>query len=114
MRIVIAKNGHEDEAVRGLRQNMERSKPSDNWDAFFIQQSSIGPSSWMPRFRRAMHRVEILSNVGMTTVGDLFDVHQGTLTGQNRAFVLSLRELESLPKRERSSLPTDREQFDDT
>jgi hypothetical protein len=49
-----------------------------------------------------MNRVEVLSAIGMTKVGDLFSVHQGVLTGYNRAFVLSLQELESLPKRERS------------
>jgi hypothetical protein len=101
VRIVIAKSGHEDEAVRGLRRNMEQSKSSDDWDAFFVQRSSIDPASWMPRFRQAMYRVEALSGIGIAKVEDLFSVHQGIRTGCKQAFVLSREKLEGLPKKER-------------
>ena len=102
VRIVIAKSGHEDEAIRGLRQGVERATPANEWDAFSLQRSSIESASWMPRFRRAMQRTELLSAAGMTKVKDLFSVYQGILTGCNAAFVLSSRQLQSLPKRERA------------
>jgi methylase of polypeptide subunit release factors len=101
VQIVIAKSGHEDEAVRGLRRKTEQGESSGDWDAFFIQRSAIGSASWMPRFRQAMRLAEVLSDIGMATVGDLFSVHQGIRTGFKQAFVLSLDKLESLPKKER-------------
>ena len=101
VKILIAKSGHEDEAIRGLRRNIDVPKSPETWDAFSIQRPSIDSASWMPRFRQAMRRVESLLEAGMTTVEDLFSVHQGIRTGQNQAFVLSLQEFESLPKKER-------------
>ena len=48
-----------------------------------------------------MQLVETLAASGVASVADLFDVHQGIRTGDNKAFVLSAAELASLPKKER-------------
>ncbi len=102
VKIVIAKSGHEDEAIRGLRQDADRSSSPAEWDVFHIDSAVVTSASWMPRFREVMRRIEILAERGLTTVGDLFTVHQGTLTGYNKAFVLSVEEIDSLPKKERA------------
>ncbi|NQU26081.1 MAG: hypothetical protein HQ567_32750, partial [Candidatus Nealsonbacteria bacterium] len=91
----------EDEAIRGLRQHLEHSTAPNEWDSFLLHAVSIEPASWMPRFRRAMQRAELLAMAGMTTVGELFSVHQGIRTGCNPAFVLSSRDVEDLPGKER-------------
>ena len=102
VRVLIAKSGHEDEAIRGLRQHLEYSTAPREWDSFLLHPVSITSASWMPRFRRAMQRAELLAMAGMTTVKDLFSVHQGILTGCNPAFVLSSKDLESLPGKEKT------------
>jgi methylase of polypeptide subunit release factors len=101
VRIVIAKSGHEDEAIRGLRKQTERSLSPSEWDVFPIGSAVLTSASWMPRFRGIMQRIEMLTEKHLPTVEDLFSVHQGTRTGHNKAFVLSLEELDSLPKKER-------------
>ena len=102
VRVLIAKSGHEDEAIRGLRQHLEYSTAPREWDSFLLHPVSITSASWMPRFRRAMQRAELLAMAGMTTVKDLFSVHQGIRTGYNPAFVLSSKDLESLPGKEKT------------
>jgi hypothetical protein len=101
VRIVVAKSGCEDAAIRALRRDLTVSSSPTEWDTFTIQQPTLSTASWMPRFRRSMELVEALSAVGMTRVEDLFTVHQGILTGANKAFVLSAEEYQSLPRRER-------------
>ena len=102
VRVLVAESGSEDTALRGLRQNLERSSSPTNWDVFWVQSDSLSPASWMPRFRRSMKLVEYLNGSGITKVSDLFSVHQGIRTGNNKAFVLSATELLSLSKKERA------------
>jgi len=102
IRVIMAKSGCEDLALRALRQKRQLSAEPTHWDVFEIQRSSISPASWMPRFRHVMQRVEALASAGVPAVADLFDVRQGALTGNNGVFVLSATELAQLPKKERT------------
>lgn len=98
--VLVASSGFEEKALRGLRQPQLRAQESDSWDVFPIHQSVLSPSSWMPRFSRVMKRVEEVTSKGLPATGDLFHIHQGARTGDNRAFVISDKELRGLPKRE--------------
>jgi len=100
-KVLFAKTGREEVALRGLRQDSRPSDEDQGWEMFDVGESVLSSASWMPRARRSMQLVESLSETGMTTVGDLFRVHQGIRTGLNKAFVLSSEELKGLPKRER-------------
>ena len=101
VRVLAAKSGSEDAALCALRRGSERSPSPADWDVFSVQEQSLTSASWMPRFRHSMQLVETLAASGVASVADLFDVHQGIRTGDNKAFVLSAAELASLPKKER-------------
>jgi len=101
IKVAVAKDGCEDAVLRALRRGVDRSPTPDKWDVFSVSASSITPANWMPRFQRSMKMAEILEAAGMTRVGDLFSVHQGILTGYNKAFVLKVEELTTLPQTER-------------
>jgi hypothetical protein len=103
VRILVAKSGCEDAAIRALRRVPERSPAPAEWDVFSVREQSLSSASWVPRFRSSMHLVENLAAAGVPRVSDLFHVHQGTLTGNNKVFVLSAAELSGLPRRERAS-----------
>jgi hypothetical protein len=100
IRVLVAKSGFEDAAIRGLRRDAEVSISPAEWDVFTVQERTFSSASWMPRFRHSMQLVEKLAAAGMTKVGYLFTVHQGIRTGNNKAFVLSSEELATLPKTE--------------
>jgi len=100
-RVLFAKTGREEVALRGLRQDSGPTDEDQGWEMFEVGQSVLSSASWMPRPRRSMQLVESLAEAGVTTVGDLFRVHQGIRTGLNKAFILSSEELNGLPKRER-------------
>jgi hypothetical protein len=99
--VLVAKSGFEDAAIRGLRRDTESSSSLAGWDVFTVQERSLSSASWMPRFRDSMQLVETLTAAGMTRVEDLFIVHQGIRTGNNKAFVLSAKDHESLPSKEK-------------
>jgi adenine-specific DNA-methyltransferase len=88
--IVIAADGAEDSSLRALRQDTEfvdrQDKTFEVYDAppgFISQQPT-----WTPRPESYRKAVEWLSGLEMPTVGDLFLVHQGALTGLNEAFII--------------------------
>lgn len=94
--------GSSDLALRALRKH---DKPDhvrclENSKEFSIY--AVSPeallNSWAPRPYRSALLLAALA--GRPKVGDLFSVQQGTITGFNSAFLLSLGELENLPKQE--------------
>lgn len=100
--VVIASEGAEDAAIRGLRQPTEPadSAPERRWEVFEVAPGTISPANWSPRPRRHLELIEQMAATGMTKVGQLFAVHQGTRTGCNPVFLLSEHEMNALPKEE--------------
>lgn len=105
MSMLYAKQGHEDEALRILRldQGGEFAAVRNESEAQVTRTSTrlLTPTSWTPRGEITTRLLEEVSRRKIPTVSNLFDVRQGSRTGMNDAFVLSVSELETLPKRER-------------
>ena len=101
IKVVLAEEGYEDAALRALRQETFHTPITDHWEIFSITPDSISPNSWLPRSSKYMKLSEDLSAIGMTTVADLFDVHQGIRTGCNKAFILNINSINSLTSKER-------------
>ena len=101
--VILAKEGSEERALRAARQGYRPPESSEeaSFDVFETDQNSFLPASWLPRSRRSTRLIEKLLTRGMTTVSDLFDIHQGIRTGHNRAFVFRLEQLEEFPPPER-------------
>ncbi|MDO8588777.1 MAG: N-6 DNA methylase [Armatimonadota bacterium] len=100
-RILLAEEGAEDAAIRGLRRAAKVPPgESEGWEHYEMAPPKASSVSWLPRPRKQLEVIERLSGT-MTVVGDLFDVHQGIRTGCNPAFILSSDELETLPESER-------------
>lgn len=89
--------------MRALRRLRYLGQPSDYpiGEGFSIYRSpglGQGRESWAPRPYRSWRLVQNLS--ALPTVGQLFHVRQGALTGSNSAFLLTHEEWESLPSPE--------------
>jgi hypothetical protein len=89
--IVIATDGAEDSALRALRQDREYIDRQDK--SFEVYDSSpefiMQQPSWTPRSEGYRRAVEWLDSLRMPTVGILFNVQQGALTGLNEAFIIT-------------------------
>jgi SAM-dependent methyltransferase len=101
IRLLLAEEGREDEAIRGMRRYREAGGPSrgDGWEVAEAPDTMVA-ESWMPRSGEQIRWIETLSHAGIPKVGELFVVHQGIRTGWNRAFVLAEDKFRGLPKRE--------------
>jgi hypothetical protein len=72
------------------------------WSLFPVPVSALrGRPTWRLPTPRAERVIKALSQSGLPTVGDLFEISQGIQTGLNKALLLNDRELHSLPAKER-------------
>tara|TARA_R100001132_G_scaffold27390_1_gene32915 strand:+ start:1517 stop:3979 length:2463 start_codon:yes stop_codon:yes gene_type:complete len=107
VKALIASNRKEatGEALRALRRDDRSSKAasaSSSWRLFNLKQETFSErATWRlmrPEMERLVH--EVFSG-GARPIGDLFDVKQGVLTGNNKAFIIDHAYFESLPKKEK-------------
>lgn len=100
--VVVAQPSAEEAAIRALRRSTEGiSEQGQDWVIFDVAPSTISPNGWLPRAGKGLKLVEQLSQAGIPTVGELFDVRLGIRTGHNPTFVLTERNLKGLPPKER-------------
>ena len=103
-RVVLAREGHEEDALRVLRRNPDGTGLGDDPDVsvFTSAPGLLTPASWLPRSQRRDELISRLAKSKMTTIGELFDVKQGAITGKNSAFIVSSAVYRSLPESERA------------
>ena len=95
VRVLLADEGAEDSAIRGLRQldSLSTATADKSWEVFKSTAESIGTGNWLPRSAKHRRMIDLLSQMGSKRVDDLFDVRQGTKTGMDKVFVLSHTQL---------------------
>jgi adenine-specific DNA-methyltransferase len=102
--VVLAGEGAEDDSLRLLRLQADAlhliAKNLD-LEVYLTAPETITSASWMPRSQRYLALIDRLEAASVSRVGDLFDVHQGTITGNNRVFILSAADWHNLPSTER-------------
>ncbi len=98
--VVVAREGSEDAALRSMRL-APRFQTDPSAEVFTVPSNFFKPLSWMPLPRKAYEMREVLVKAALPTVSDIFLVHQGIRTGDNRAFLLGRAEWEELPEGER-------------
>ena len=93
-------------ALRTLRRtgHSPANLSGDNsWRLFHISAGSFRRrATWRltsPQTEQALSR--LMDVGGAVPIGDLFDVHQGVLTGSNSVFLLTTSQVEKLPQKER-------------
>ncbi|MHC5537078.1 HsdM family class I SAM-dependent methyltransferase [Singulisphaera rosea] len=88
--VVIATDGAEDSALRALRQDPEFVDRQDkSFEVYKAPAEFITEQpTWTPRSEGYRRAVEWLETLEIPTVGALFNVHQGALTGLNDAFLI--------------------------
>jgi hypothetical protein len=102
IQLVIADEGSEDFAIRGLRRDPRGEVFKDNrWEVFQAPADSLESASWRPRRRATVSLVERMKDRGMPRVGGLFDVQMGARLGAKDVFLLSHSAFDSLPNKER-------------
>ena len=103
VQVVIAKEGSEDAALRMLRLSAVNGlMPASSVEVFSVGPGMMNPSSWLPQRKSVYELRDFLVKRGLPSVGDLFTVHQGALTGDNLAFVISVSEWDALPVKEKA------------
>lgn len=95
------------EALRSVRSIAAKgpgaAEEHPTWRLAWLPRAQFQAStSWKLRTPRAEQLLEEVRQVTSSSVGDLFDVHQGILTGCNEAFIISHEEWQVLPKSEQS------------
>jgi SAM-dependent methyltransferase len=105
MKVLVARETFEDDALRSLRRGDERlvtsSGSASDWDIYVAPQASLRAVSWLPRRRSDQQLHETLQSNQLPTVADLFRVRQGARTGANDAFLVDRAVYRSLPPTER-------------
>lgn len=102
VQVVIAKPGSEDAALRLLRSSARGpTMESPAVELFSVTSGVFTPASWLPLRKSTYQFREILRASGLPCVNDLFAVHQGVRTGDNRSFLLSVLDWNSLPEAEK-------------
>lgn len=101
IKVVIARDGFEDKALRAARNEDIASAIADiDLSIFSLPQDAID-KDWRTR-RQTSYRLErFLHSAAHPTVNDVFNVRQGVLTGKNDVFVLSEEAIGQLPRGER-------------
>ena len=99
--LILASDGAEELALRATRSDWIESTGEERFEIYAVSADDMPPSNWMPRTRRTAEIMQKLRRSDTSTVGNLFDVKQGTLTGNNKVFVISERELSRLGLDER-------------
>jgi len=102
-RVLIAEQEAEDAALRLMRVRQALPGCQDQRvDLFTVRQEQFQANSWLPQRESAYRLRELLEELQLPTVEDLFDVKQGARTGCNAAFVLRQEDVEvRLPEPER-------------
>jgi adenine-specific DNA-methyltransferase len=101
-RVVIAKEGSEDKALRLLRlaDGLER-REDKRVDIFSVPGGIFEGGIWMPDRREVYELKATLNRLHFPKVGTLFTVHQGIRTGDNAAFILTADEYREIEEDER-------------
>jgi hypothetical protein len=94
------------EALRWLRKSapLPPSQPivESGWSIFPVPPTALrNKATWRLSSPATERVLRLLVEAQLPTVGDLFHVRQGVLTGLNKAFLLDRTAYESLPNRER-------------
>lgn len=99
VKVILAEESAVGRALRAARQEIDSPLSSERqpFEVFEADQDSFTPASWLPRSRRSVLLIERLRAANMPSVEELFDVHQGIRTGNNKVFVLTHSELAQLP-----------------
>ena len=102
--VVIATDGAEDSSLRALRQDREFvDKEDKSFEVYQAPQELItGQTTWTPRSEGYRKAVEWLEGLQIPTVGALFNVQQGALTGLNVALIIPAETYQSYKPTERS------------
>ena len=102
IQVILAKENHEGAALRAVRINEENSGDFERqgYEVFRAKDDAFLNESWSPRSGSTVRLIASLRDAKISTVGELFDVKQGTITGFNEAFILSEQQYSALPKRE--------------
>jgi hypothetical protein len=87
------------DALRALRIHGDAPVEGDGFSVYPVSASRITRADWAPRPLKAFKLIERLRNY--PTVGMIFDVKQGALTGRNAATILTQEEWKDLPAGER-------------
>jgi len=103
VRFLVAREGSEDAALRGLRQPLPTGDGdvTPAWELYETPASGTRPASWLPWPERQRRLVAELGAAGVTRVRHLFGVRQGARTGRRRVFLLTQHEYDRLPESER-------------
>jgi adenine-specific DNA-methyltransferase len=101
-RVVIAKEGAEDKALRLLRlaDGPER-KEDKQVEIFHVPSGLFQNGVWMPERKEVYELKATLGRLRFPKVGTLFMVHQGIRTGDNAAFILTADEFREIEVTER-------------
>ena len=104
VRIILADEGYEESALRATRLDWAElsNEETSGFELNVVDPGSILPISWLPRPRRSLELLETLKRSAMGRVADLFNVSQGTTTGDNNVFLLSRDEYSQLPAEEKA------------
>lgn len=102
VKMLVAREGGEEHALQALRRHETTRLPSghERWDLYEAPPSVLSLVSWLPYSMSALRLVEALRDRRIPSAGELFEISQGALTGDNSTFVLSTREWRSLPEDE--------------
>lgn len=96
--VLVAEETSEGEAMRAMR----RGYHADEKGAYlftFQDAAAVTSDTWMPKNHQ--HQSLLKALAGHRCVEDLFEIHQGVLTGFNDAFLLSAGDVQQLPPEER-------------
>jgi adenine-specific DNA-methyltransferase len=99
--VLISDEGSEDAALRALRLKSEAALSIKGVERFKRPLQAFSPQSWRPLRENAYKEKDRLAALALPRVDDLFKIKQGVRTGNNRVFVLKVRQYEELGRRER-------------
>jgi adenine-specific DNA-methyltransferase len=101
--IVIASDGAEDSSLRALRQDREFLDAEDkNFEVYQAPlEEIIQQPTWAPRSKNYRNTLQGLKSLNIPMVDELFNVHQGALTGLNAAFIITAETYQSYKSSER-------------
>lgn len=105
VQVVLADDGFEEVAIRQLRRDPNGDEPSvEGYSVFRVPQSEVRAASWKPRSRVAEEQIRLLAERELPQVKDLFNVHMGIRTGNNKAFIFTSTQLDAIgvPQAERA------------
>lgn len=101
-RVLIAREGSEDKALRFLRlaDGLER-KEDNRVEVFSVPGGIFQGGNWLPERREVYELRATLQRLRFPKVSTLFSVHQGIRTGNNAAFILTADEYRAIEEPER-------------